>query len=95
MGDADTSENIGPSPVDYSPVVPPYEGEALEAIKEQPIRDIWDALRVNEPTTGADPKYDTRQIGFNNLEINLVGNGSNIDVVYTPMSRMLWKSEPQ
>ena len=51
--------------------------------------EIWDALRINEP--GA-PK-----IGSNNLEI-CIDNGMNtnifsnpIDVVYIPMSRMLWK----
>ncbi len=53
------------------------------------IDEIWDALRINEP--GA-PK-----IGSNNLEI-CIDNGMNtnifsnpIDVVYIPMSRMLWK----
>jgi hypothetical protein len=51
------------------------------------INDIWDALRVNE--TGAP------NIGNNNLEF-AIDAGKNffsrpIDVVYIPMSRMLWK----
>ena len=51
------------------------------------INDIWDALRVNE--TGAP------NIGNNNLEIAIDAGrdffSRPIDVVYIPMSRMLWK----
>ena len=52
--------------------------------------DIWDALRVNEG--GGSPG-----IGNNNLEIT-IDEGANhfekpVDVVYIPMSRMLWKNE--
>jgi len=60
------------------------------------IYDIWDALRVNEGLVTGDPN-----IGNNNLEI-CIDNGANtnifsnpIDVVYIPMSRMLWKIVPQ
>ena len=81
MGDGDTADSTGPSPVDYS------QGED---IRTYAIRDVWDALRVNEFSTGAGI-YDTRQIGSNNLEISFSGSGIDIDVVYTPMSRMLWK----
>lgn len=53
------------------------------------FKDIWDALRVNEP--GGAPN-----IGNNNLEIAITDAENNffskpIDVVYIPMSRMLWK----
>ena len=52
------------------------------------INDIWDALRVNE--VGAP------NIGNNNLEIAIDSEKNffsrPIDVVYIPMSRMLWKS---
>ncbi len=63
--------------------------------KEVPT-DIWDALRVNEVWD-----YGAPQIGNNNLEIAVDQGGQffekPIDVVYIPMSRMLWKNreEPQ
>ena len=56
---------------------------------EVSLDDIWDALRVNIS--------EWPDIGNNNLEIVLDGQGnyfSNpIDVVYIPMSRMLWKEK--
>jgi hypothetical protein len=57
---------------------------------EESFDDIWDALRVN---TEEGAPY----IGNNNLEI-AIDNEQNvfsrpIDVVYIPMSRMLWKSQ--
>jgi len=53
------------------------------------FKDIWDALRVNE--------HGAPNIGNNNLEIS-IDSGQHvfsrpIDVVYIPMSRMIWKSE--
>jgi len=83
MGDSDTPFNIGTSTDDYS------QGDD---VRTYAIRDIWDALRINEPNTGSGI-YDTRQIGTNNLEISFIGSGLEIDVIYTPMSRMLWKRE--
>jgi hypothetical protein len=72
VGDGDSSDNRGLSSGDYSSVG---------------FKDIWDALRVNEP--GAP------QIGENNLEIAMDAEkqvfSQPIDVVYVPMSRMLWK----
>jgi TolB-like protein len=54
------------------------------------INDIWDALRVNEGGDG------TPNIGNNNMEIAIDAEQSffnrPIDVVYIPMSRMLWKN---
>ena len=55
------------------------------------ITDIWDALRVNE---GPVAPY----VGSNVLEI-AIDEGANyfiqpIDVVYIPMSRMMWKDKP-
>ncbi|MEA1934329.1 MAG: CsgG/HfaB family protein [Thermodesulfobacteriota bacterium] len=49
------------------------------------ISDIWDALAVNQT--------EAPYIGNNNLEMVFRdGNGAEIvDVVYIPMSRMLWK----
>ncbi len=52
------------------------------------FKDIWDALRVNE--SGAP------NIGNNNLEIVLSASDQTIlsqpiDIVYIPMSRMLWR----
>lgn len=56
---------------------------------EVSLDDIWDALRVNIS--------EWPDIGNNNLEIVIDGQGnyfSNpIDVVYIPMSRMLWKEK--
>jgi hypothetical protein len=53
------------------------------------INDIWDALRVNEGEGAPN-------IGNNNLEIAIDAEKSffsrPIDVVYIPMSRMLWKN---
>jgi|GEM_PF-2472871 len=56
---------------------------------EESFVDIWDALRVNEGY------FCGPDIGNNNLEI-VIDDERNffahpIDVVYTPMSRMLWK----
>jgi hypothetical protein len=54
--------------------------------------DLWDALRVNEPSSWGSP-----QIGNNNLEIAIDPQANYfdkpIDVIYIPMSRMLWKNE--
>ena len=54
---------------------------------DQDFQDIWDAIRVNE--TGAS------NIGTNNLEIAIDKDAQYfsrpIDVVYVPMSRMLWR----
>jgi len=83
VGDADNAGNTGVSENDYS---------------DQVIRDIWDALRTNE--------IDGPQIGFNNLEINIWGTDiwdvalpennwqsfKPTSIVFTPMSRMLWKA---
>ncbi len=57
------------------------------------INSIWDALRVNESAIGP-------FIGNNNLEI-VISNKANspaiftqdIDVIYIPMSRMVWKGK--
>ena len=53
------------------------------------IKDIWDALRVNE--------MNSPYIGSNNLEITVDGDrhyfNEPIDIVYIPMSRMLWKDK--
>ncbi|MBN1842795.1 MAG: hypothetical protein JW883_11005 [Deltaproteobacteria bacterium] len=58
------------------------------------INDMWDALRVNLA-------YGSPYVGANNLEIN-IDNGYQteyfsqpIDVIYIPMSRMMWKGEAQ
>ena len=54
--------------------------------------DMWDALRVNEVSC-----WGSKQIGENNLEIAVDREGNYfdkpIDVVYIPMSRMLWKTK--
>ena len=72
LGDGDRPDNRGLASGDYSDVA---------------FKDIWDALRVNEP--GAP------WIGGNNLEIALDAEkqvfSRPVDVVYIPMSRMLWK----
>ena len=72
VGDGDRADNQGPASGDDSGVA---------------FKDIWDALRVNEP--GAP------QIGENNLEIAMDAEkqvfSRPVDVVYIPMSRMLWK----
>jgi hypothetical protein len=60
------------------------------ASQEVEFQNFWDALRVNEP--GAP------NIGDNNLEIVIDGgvfSGTPIDVVYIPLSRMLWKQSPE
>ena len=52
------------------------------------FKDIWDALRVNAAA-------GNHHIGTNTLEIVIDEAGSlfsnPIDVIYIPMSRMLWK----
>jgi len=52
------------------------------------FNDIWDALRVNENNDGP-------HIGTNNLEIAIDAEknffAKPIDLIYIPMSRMLWK----
>jgi hypothetical protein len=57
------------------------------------FNDIWDALRVNAP----DPSGDAPWIGNKNLEIAIDEQGAvfsqPIDVIYIPMSRMLWKDK--
>ncbi|MDL1964582.1 MAG: hypothetical protein LWW98_09695 [Deltaproteobacteria bacterium] len=54
------------------------------------FNDIWDALRVNENNDGP-------HIGTNNLEITIDAEknffAKPIDLIYIPMSRMLWKEE--
>jgi hypothetical protein len=65
------------------------QGVSIDDYSGQSFRDIWDTLRVNEP--GAP------QIGNNNLEMAFKRGWSStatIDVVYIPMSRMLWKDLP-
>lgn len=55
------------------------------------LADMWDALRVNEDWWGSP------NIGKNNLEIAIDREANYfekpIDVVYIPMSRMLWKNK--
>ena len=88
VGDADSTDNTGISDEDYSP----YQTTEMR----NTIRDIWDALRVNQPITSVgyntDPRYHPRNIGLNNLEI-VIQQGSTelFDIIYTPMSRMLWR----
>jgi hypothetical protein len=61
---------------------------------DETFQDIWDALRVNEVDISGNVAHD---IGASSLEIVLSdSNLSNpsfrpIDVIYIPMSRMLWK----
>ena len=63
----------------------------------QQYQDIWDALRVN--VADNDPNQTVaHDIGARSLEIafnNTAGSMLNrpIDVVYVPMSRMLWKND--
>lgn len=58
-------------------------------VKSVDLADIWDALRVNE-------SWGSPNIGNNNLEIAIDREANYfdkpIDVVYIPMSRMLWKT---
>ncbi len=59
---------------------------------EGKITDIWDALRVNEAPNGP-------YVGDNNLEI-VIDNDKTyfnkpFDVVYIPMSRMIWKDKTE
>ncbi len=72
VGDGDRADNQGLASGDYSGVA---------------FKDIWDALRVNEP--------GGPQIGENILEIAIDADkqvfSQPVDVVYIPMSRMLWK----
>ncbi len=53
------------------------------------IRDIWDALRVNE--------RNAPRIGDTNLQIIIDGDkvyfNKPFDIVYIPMSRMIWKEK--
>ena len=53
------------------------------------IKDIWDALRVNE--------RNGPRIGNNNLQIIIDGDkvyfNNPFDIVYTPLSRMTWKDK--
>jgi TolB-like protein len=66
-------------------------GESPINFVTQEVDDIWDALRVNE-SEGAP------NIGDNNLEIVIDGgvfSDTPIDVVYIPLSRMLWKQSPE
>ena len=62
-------------------------GISSQDYSDQNFKDIWDTLRVNE--SGAP------NIGSNNLEIAIDGDkqffNQPIDVIYIPMSRMLWK----
>ena len=75
VGDGDRNDNQGISEVDYSNIE---------------FNDIWDALRVNEGYVTGDAG-----IGNNNLEITIDAEknlfAKPIDIVYIPMSRMLWK----
>jgi len=69
---------------DNQDVIGGYDGEGFG------FKDIWDALRVNE--------QGAPNIGNNNLEIAITDAEKNffskpIDVVYIPMSRMLWKDK--
>jgi hypothetical protein len=72
VGDGDRADNQGLAAGDYSGIA---------------FKDIWDALRVNEPGAA--------RIGENNLEIAIDAErqlfSQPVDVVYIPMSRMLWK----
>jgi len=75
------------------------EDDSANSEYSGPVYDIWNALAANEP--GLHPNIGTS----NNLEIVIdptadgdpdrVGNYFNnpIDVVYVPMSRMLWKDK--
>ena len=66
----------------------PENRGAMPGYDDQSFQDVWDALRVNE--TGA------TNIGANNLEIAIDSDGQYfskpIDVIFIPMSRMLWKT---
>ena len=69
---------------------PESRGEISGYGSELKFDDIWESLRVNE--TGA------AGIGNNNLEIEIDPEkhffNKPLNVIYIPMSRMLWKSEP-
>ncbi|MDY6842814.1 MAG: hypothetical protein SVW57_01795, partial [Thermodesulfobacteriota bacterium] len=64
------------------------QGVSSEDYSSESIEDIWDALRTNGDVQSPD-------IGHNNLEIVIDSAQSSfaqsIDVIYIPMSRMLWK----
>lgn len=73
-----------------------YTGQAqmYKYAGDSQINDMWDALRVNLA-------HGSPFIGARNLEIN-IDNGVQteyfsepIDVIYIPMSRMMWKGEGQ
>jgi len=63
---------------------------------DETFQDIWDALRVNEVDMSGSVAHD---IGASSLEIVLSDSNKNspafkpIDVIYIPMSRMLWKDK--
>ena len=67
-------------------------GDAWSSSKSSAgFKDIWDALRVNEPGAPS--------IGEKNLEIS-IDEGTSvfsrpINVVYIPMSRMVWTEGDQ
>ena len=77
VGDGDRDNNQGTSEFDYSDIE---------------FNDIWDALRVNEGYVTGDA-----DIGNNNLEIAIDAEknlfAKPIDLIYIPMSRMLWKDK--
>lgn len=68
-----------------------YELSGSNAYRSQKkFKDIWDALRVNEGTN--------HDIGDNSLEMVITDGAdaprfNDFDVVYIPMSRMLWKDK--
>ncbi len=67
------------------------DNNAVDVSGNEVPKDMWDALRVNEVSWSGAP-----QIGYNNLEIAIDQDSQffqkPIDVVYIPMSRMLWKN---
>jgi uncharacterized protein YlzI (FlbEa/FlbD family) len=69
------------------------DNDAVDVSGNEVPKDMWDALRVNEVWWSGAP-----QIGNNNLEIAIDQDSrffqKPIDVVYIPMSRMLWKNSP-
>jgi hypothetical protein len=54
------------------------------------ITDIWDALRVNEP--GAPGLAEDKSLEIA-IDEDTAFFGQPIDVVYVPMSHMVWKGE--
>ncbi len=69
-----------------------YNSEGELDPSSETFQDIWDAMRVNEP--GA-PNIDesSLEIAFNNVPDRPTLLNNEIDVIYIPMSRMLWKSD--